>query len=328
MDLSKYIQRVFDLFPNRQSESMKLRIEDFISERLRTRILLLYRETLSDRDNSYTLGVNREYEFWKAMHNALQHFTGQIRLSKQQSNGEIEDAIAFVMECSTSEFLGFIELSFKIETQYVVFPDEAELINAINVIFQHENAPFELTHFVRMEVEEELTPSVFPLRHLPAPRKYTRIETVAFPQIIMVDDQVVQKEVVAPVLTVLAKPYFKAANQEFLDALKDYREGKNEDCLTKCGSSLESVLKVICKRNNWPFNENDTLERLLNTVVDESALESYYKQTLKITATIRNRRSTSHGGGSEVRTARRSIAQYVISCTAAAISLIVEECDR
>ena len=326
MGLAKYIQRIFDLFPNRQSESTKSRIEDFNSEKLKTRVLLLYRETLSDRDGSYTLTDNREYEFWSAMHTALQHFTGQIRLSKQRTNREIEDAIAFVMECSTSDFLGFIELSFKIKTQYMVFPDEAELIDAINVIFNHENAPFELTHFVRIDVEEEETPSVFPLRHLPAPGKYTK--TVAYPQIIVVDDQVVQKEIVSPALTVLAKPYFEAANKEFLGALQDYREGKNEDCLTKCGSSLESVLKVICKRNNWPFNENDTLEPLLNTVIDESVLESYYKQTLKITAIIRNRRSTSHGGGSEVRTASRSIAQYVISSTAAAISLIVEECDH
>lgn len=326
MDLSKYIQRVFDLFPNRHPESTKSKTKWVVSEKLRTRILLIYREVLSERNDTYSSSVNRGYEFWIAMHNALQHFTGRFRLSAQPTNSEIDDAIAFVNECSTSEFLGFIELSFKLETQYTVFPDEAELIDAINVIFQHENAPFELTHFVRNEVEEKTTPIGIPLGAIPVPRKY--IKTVAFPQIVVVDDQVVQKEVVAPALTVLAKPYFEAANMEFLDALKDYREGKNEDCLTKCGSSLESVLKVICKRNNWPFNENDTLERLLNTVVDESALESYYKQTLKITATIRNRRSTSHGGGSEVRTARRSIAQYVISCTAAAISLIVEECDR
>ena len=326
MGLSVYLKRILDIFPNRQSESTKNRLKHTISEKLRTRILLLYRETLSDRNDSLILSVDRGHEFWRAMYTALQHFTGQIRLSKQQVNREIDDAIAFVMECSTSEFLGFIELSFKIKTQCVIFPDEAELIDAINVIFKHENAPFELTHFVRIDVEEEETPSVFPLHHLPAPGKYTK--TVAYPQIIVVDDQVVQKEIVAPALTVLAKPYFEAANKEFMEALKDYREGKNEDCLTKCGSSLESVLKVICKRNNWPFNENDTLEPLLNTVIDKSALESYYKQTLKITATIRNRRSTSHGGGSEVRTASHSIAQYVISSTAAAISLIVEECDH
>ena len=326
MGLSVYLKRIFDIFPNRQSESTKNGIKYEIPEKLRTRVLLLYHETLSDRNESSTLSVNRGYEFWSAMHAALQHFKGQFRLSKQQTNREIDDVLAFVMECSTSDFLGFIELSFKLKTQYALILDKAELIDALNIIFQHENAPFELTHFVRKDVEEDVTPTVFPLRNLPVPRTY--IKTVAFPQIIVVDDQVVQKEIVAPALTVLAKPYFEAANKEFLDALKDYREGKNEDCLTKCGSSLESVLKVICKRNNWPFNENDTLEPLLNTVVDESSLESYYKQTLKITATIRNRRSTSHGGGSEVRTANRSIAQYVVSCTAAAISLIVEECDR
>lgn len=327
MGLSVYLKRIFDVFPNRQSESTKNRVKNEISEKLRTRVLLLYRETLSDRNESSTLFVDRGYEFWSAMHTALQHFTGQFRLSRQKTDREIDDVLAFVMECGTSEFLGFIELSFKLETQHTLFPDEAELINAINVIFQHENAPFELTHFVRKDVEEDLTSSVFPLRDLSGPRTYTYTKTVAFPQIIMVDDRVVQKEIVAPALTVLSKPYFEAANKEFLDALKDYREGKNEDCLTKCGSSLESVLKVICKRNDWPFNENDTLEPLLNTVVDKSSLESYYKQTFKITATIRNRRSTSHGGGSEVRMANRSIAQYVISSTAAAISLIVEECD-
>ena len=148
-----------------------------------------------------------------AYRTATLHWPDTVVLNNK-FNREIDDAIAFVMECSTSEFLGFIELSFKLETQYVVFPDEAELIDAINVIFQHENAPFELTHFVRIDVEE-VTPSEFPLRHLPVPGKYTKTKTVAFPQIIVVDDQIVQREIVAPALTVLAKPYFEAANMEF-----------------------------------------------------------------------------------------------------------------
>ena len=41
---------------------------------------------------------------------------------------------------------------------------------------------------------------------------------------------------------------FTSADQEFIEALEDYRKGDYGDCLTKCGSSLESTMKIICDR--------------------------------------------------------------------------------
>ena len=62
------------------------------------------------------------------------------------------------------------------------------------------------------------------------------------------DDEVTHTEAVMPALTVLADPAYRAANDEFRKALEDLR-GDFEDCLVKCGSGFESVLKVLCQKN-------------------------------------------------------------------------------
>ena len=47
----------------------------------------------------------------------------------------------------------------------------------------------------------------------------------------------------------MGAPHFEAANVEFRDALDEYRKGHYGDCLTKCCSSFESVMKSLCKQH-------------------------------------------------------------------------------
>ena len=55
-------------------------------------------------------------------------------------------------------------------------------------------------------------------------------------------------------------------DDEFRKALDDYRKGDTEDCVAKCGSAFESVLKVLCQKNGIPFDANkDTAGPLLKT---------------------------------------------------------------
>src|SRR5207247_6277666 len=61
------------------------------------------------------------------------------------------------------------------------------------------------------------------------------------------------------------------------------------DCLTKCGSAFESVLKVICTRKGWNYKQTDTAKTLLDIILPHTNLDSYFGQVLIIVATLRNR---------------------------------------
>jgi hypothetical protein len=133
-------------------------------------------------------------------------------------------------------------------------------------------------------------------------------------------------EAVAPALSVLSAPHFEAANLEFRDALDEYRKGHYGDSVTKCCSAFESVLKVLCTRNRLVFDaQKDTASRLLEIVLNHSSLDGFFSQPLMLIATMRNRLSSAHGGGTTVRAVHRHVAQYALTSTAAAVVLLVHD---
>ncbi len=229
-----------------------------------------------------------------------------------------EDLFAFLAECSSEEFLDFLELSFKVDHPPRAGDGSAQVIEALNEIFRVDGLPYYLTDYVR--VEEESTVSPLSGSFVPGERV---IRTVAFPKVIVVDEEVVQEEAVAPALTALATPHFAVPNTEFRDALEHYRRGRHNDCLTSCGSALESVLKVICDRKGWAYNSSDTLSPLLEVAIPNLGLEPAFKEKFKLIGTIRNTRSSSHGGGKTQRTPERYFSQYMITATAGIVVLLV-----
>ncbi|MCK9354087.1 MAG: hypothetical protein M0P59_07995 [Gallionella sp.] len=133
---------------------------------------------------------------------------------------------------------------------------------------------------------------------------------------------------IQPTLQLLRHSDFVSANKEFMEALDDYRKADYGDCLTKCGSTFESVLKVICARNNWPYSASDTASPLLKTVVSKSGMEPFFEQPLILVATIRNKLSNSHGAGLTPRDVTEAKAEYAINATASAILLLVKEANK
>ncbi|WP_376741120.1 DUF7014 domain-containing protein [Yersinia enterocolitica] len=91
-----------------------------------------------------------------------------------------------------------------------------------------------------------------------------------------------------PALTLLNVAKFKHANDEFLRALEDHRTGYYRDCLTKCGSAFESVMKVLCAKNSLPFKETDTASTLLRILLGNRQLNQFWEQPLILIATLRN----------------------------------------
>ena len=147
----------------------------------------------------------------------------------------------------------------------------------------------------------------------------------SYPQVIRRDSDILHETAIEPTLTLLSRPTFSSANEEFLDALKDFRDGDYRDCVVKCGSSLESVMKVICERKGWPYQQTDVAAKLLNEILPRTTLDTFFEQPIMLIATVRNRLGKAHGAGTQQKTVPRHVASYVINATASAILLLVEE---
>jgi uncharacterized membrane protein len=310
---------IWDVFSRRNVQREQRYKEDVISETLRNRIRLLFREVFSGNwtDGAYDSPGDHYVEFWEQMHNSLEHLYGRAKLSDAPAQTRIEDATRFVAECRPAEFFDFLELTFKVDAIWRVLYDENYLVDAINDILRIENAPYQLTQIVKRE--EENPARVGPIQG------GKLVRTVAWPRVVRVEEEVTFVEAVAPALSVLAGPDYEAANTEFRDALDEYRKGGYGDCLVKCGSAFESVLKVLCTQNAWKFDPKDTAAPLLKTVLSHTKLDSFFEQPLILIATLRNRLSTAHGGGATARSVERHVAQYTITSSAAAIVLLVHE---
>ena len=322
MSLKDHVLKVHDVFSRRRLRSADRGLKP-VGETSRNKVLLLLRDIISGewgaRADPYAP------LFWDAVHNLLEHRLGRPTLSREmQAYGPLDyrmlqkDLFMFLAECTSEEFLDFVELSFKVDHPPEASDSSGQVIEALNEIFRIDDLPYHLTDYVKVEEE-----SIGPLFPGGGVRSLKEIKTVAFPKIIVVGEEVVYEEAVAPALEALEAPHFAVPNTEFRDALEHYRRGRHKECLTGCGSSLESVLKVICDRKKWAFNSADTLGPLLDIVIPKLGLEPAYKEKFKLVGNIRNTLSSSHGGGKAQRSPERHFAQYMITSTAGIIVLLI-----
>ena len=250
--------------------------------------------------------VHNRLGFWVDIRGRLQYFHGRHWLAEGSSQGtpDRSDTVTFLYQCGDEHFLDFIELIFQLDSYWWERVDSGNLTNAINEFLRIDDLPYSLTDFV-----------------------YSGYSILRHPQIIRRDSEVMHETGIQPTLELLANPVFASANREFLDALKDYRNGDHSDCVTKCGSSFESVMKVICDQKGWSYQQNDTAATLLDNIFQQIDLDGFFKQPIMLIATIRNRLGSAHGAGAAQREVPDHVAQYAINATASAILLLVEATD-
>ena len=189
-------------------------------------------------------------------------------------------------------------------------PDRGNLVSEINEFLLLDDLPYALTDFVYTEGHDG---------------HYQTSTLTSYPQVIRKDSNVSYNQAIDPALSLLRDSRFSTANKEFLEALADYRKADYGDCLVKCGSAFESVLKIVCDINKWPYKKTDTASPLLKTVISNSSIDQFFEQPLILIATIRNKLSSAHGSGASARVVSKSKAEYAISATASAIILVVSE---
>ena len=191
-------------------------------------------------------------QFLDELSSKLSYLYGKWSLSGETKD-PMRDIAEFLVSCADDQFFDFLELAF----QSPLIWDAPNVINAFNLIrdinffFQADALPFQLTGLVtRVGNSERST------HRDPTSRSRARIVVDAFPQLISLENDVVHETAVQPTLTLLADPHFKVANQEFLEALADYRKGDFRDSVIKSLSAFESVLKVVCQRKGLVLQGN------------------------------------------------------------------------
>ena len=304
--------QIFGVYSRRNQDSGNAPAQ--LTSEFRNRVVLLCENTFY-------------FHFWHETHRELQVLHGRRILVGTQSQGDRiqrDDTIAFLNQCSDEHFLDFIELIFKTQSFQDVEVDSSvvallerkmlsrssrgptrhprQLRSAINEFIKADHLPYSLTNFV-----------------------CSGYSITTYPQVIRRDSEVLHETAIEPTLKLLTNPVFDSANREFLNALKDYRMGDYPDCVAKCGSSFESVMKVICDQKGWLYEQNDTAAPLLDNIFPQTDLDSFFKQPIMLIATIRNRLSSAHGAGAEQLEVPEHVAHYAINATASPILLLVEE---
>lgn len=257
---------VFDVFSRRNKQ-----VEPFVYKApttLRNKVLLFCRDVFS---NSRTDWGGQDYtrEFWDEIHQTLLYRHGSFQLVENVNpRSRVEDTANFLLTCKDEEFLDFVEYIFKVRCLFHISTDENTLVAELNELFVSENIGYELTEMVKETVIEPVNAYPF------FGREHAVTKTVSYPQVIRKDSQVVHTMAIKPALQLLSEPKYKAANEEFLEALDDYKRGDYGDCLTKCCSAFESVMKIICDNKGWSYKQTDTASTLISIIIKNSGLDS------------------------------------------------------
>lgn len=310
------LDQVFGVFSERHKTSY--RVTKSLTPTFKHRILQLCTDTFAEYPG--LSGSPSMLSFWSEIHGKLRYLLGRPVLTERDPISVTEDAVEFLLQCDDKHFLAFVEMIFQSKRPWVYGSDINlhRLVRDVNRLFEVDNLPYFLTSFVLPPRRPGGGRIIYT-----SPPENPPVE--AYPQVICRENEVLHQEAIRPALLLLTEPHFASANEEFLDALRDYRKGDYRDCVAKCGSSLESVMKIICARKRWPYHETDAAAKLLKAILPRTTLDTFYEQPIMLIATIRNRYSSAHGAGTQQKAVSKHVANYAINATASAILLLVDE---
>jgi len=299
---------IFDLFSKRLKKSRgeypDVYVYDKIPKKLKVQIVHIIKDCFG-RDHYGSNHAGKAFEF---THDTLCREYGLFQL-QEHANSHFEATYNYFLNCENYEqLLDIIELSFRVINKYFrdqsyqyhtetkIAPDDA--IIELNGRFKEHGIGYQ---FVSGEL-------------------------------IRVDSTIIHSEVVKPVLHVLGNnKIYKGVNEEFLQAHKHYRHSRYKECLNECLKSFESVMKAICDKQKWNYNQNDTSRRLIDICLINNLIPSYIQNQFSSLRsllesglpTIRNRLG-GHGQGTQETVVDISIASYALHLTATNILFLTE----
>jgi hypothetical protein len=150
-------------------------------------------------------------------------------------------------------------------------------------------------------------------------------------KIIKIDSKLLHIDIIKPALNLLNTEQFKNANEEFLSAHEHFKFGKFKECLSDCLKAFESTMKIICFKNKFAYEKNDTSKNLISVLIKNQFIPSYnetqlnaIKQLLESSIpTIRNKNS-GHGQGPDQIILKKELASYMLYITGTTIKFLFD----
>ena len=278
---------IYDLFSKRDKPLPDVFQTEVLSPKFRTQVNWIWKDSLLKLRSTYGNVVMQEVRGIICRESGRHSLCGNPQLSPEN---DLLEALKTTKD--TQLGLDIIETSFRVMREYVHAQHLSSHVEELNHRFRENGIGYQFD--------------------LNAQRLIPINSTFAYEQ------------AVRPALALLAHPDFATANKEFIEAFDDYKKSDFHDCLTKCGSCFESVMKIICDKKGWAFDPKDTAAKLMNTIISAQGMDSFFEQPLKLIATMRNRLSGSHGAGTTPKNVPEHIARYALNATASAILLLVE----
>jgi len=304
---------ILDVFSKRQKEKRGDIPDVFqytiLPQEFRVQVVHILRDALGlPRGSRGWRFEGESYKAYQTIHDALCREYGVFSLVENPDGNYANSVFSFLQKAETEKVLDLIELSFKViavlKDNYSFKRDAKISISAEDAVSEL-NARF-LEHGIGYQFESG--------------------------EIVRVDSTLVHAEVIKPVLqALLFDKMYSGANDEFLKAHEHYRNGRYKECLSDCLKSFESVMKAICKKQKWQFNELDTAKKLLDICFQNSLIPDYLQTHFSSLRsglesgipTVRNRLA-GHGQGLEQVIVPAYIAQYLLNLTATSILLLTE----
>ena len=311
---------IIDIFSKRQErargESPDVFVYDVLPGRLRVQIMYILDDTLGDSEQSYKVAG-----LYKNIVHAIRKEHGVLCLVPEQTPGW--------SNLRRREQTCYTELR-----TVVLYEKDVELcLDAIELSFWAIDAISRSVGYLqRQDSSDRADEAIKELGYR------FREHGVGYDfnsgRIIRVDSQFLHSEAVRPALQILEERRFSGAQDEFLTAHKHYRAGNTKECLSFCLSSLESVLKVICKSRRWPYSSNDKVSTLLQHCFDHGLIPTFWQNHYSsLRATLESGVPTgrnmlgSHGQGEKPVSIPEHLAAYMLHMTAAAIVETAFFCD-
>ena len=306
---------VIELYSRRNQDSTQVGSDDLIYDHVprgvRVQIMYIWKSSIGfyEPPSYFDPPTNRNNNgAWQALHEVVCREKGLLQLSKPPRNPKADCIQYLLNEPDVDNVLDIVELSFQI-------------------ILESRNLARSTALDIGIKQQADDAISELNARFKQANLGY-QFESG---QIIRTDNFAMHETIVKPTLLLLADRNFSGANNEFLAALKHYRAGNNRDAITAANSAFESTLKTICKLKKWQYNQRDSAGKLLKYVRDKGLFPDYMGTSVEqLIATlqsglpqIRNRESSSHGQGPELKMPPEYITEYALNLCATQILFLI-----
>jgi len=304
---------VYDIFSKRKDKQNKkdgadVYLYDEIPYTLRVQIVLIWKDAIGIEIGRPDYLEEYYNPIWGRIFNILTKEYGVFALGKSNELFS-NQCIGFLLNVNDiNNLLDIIELSFRlveeIQDTIITFRD-----NCFKITQKAEDAINELNE----RFEEHSVGYFYDSGH-----------------IFRKDSEFVHEEIVKPALSLLHESGFEGALDEFLNAHKLYREGKDKQAIAEALKAFESTMKVICNENNWSIPSNATAKPLIDKIFDKglipSELQSHFgglRSALESGLPTLSNRTSRHGQGGKKVVIPKYFVPYALHLCASNIVLLI-----